>query len=214
MPLWAFAAFKALVETARTLGALLKAVRFLRCARRGLLLISPLPPAPDILLAWLFNFKELNLSGDARTAGGQGERTRLQMDQMQCPRGRECRGKGRGHGVPRCVLIAAASPPNPRNLFRKALYQLLNSADLKIYMHTTLQICLGGALRMGFLTLVTSTHSTSCTASDALQENLVVSLALKWALRRRLSSDSSLPSSLTQKVAGASRHYWCNGGSL
>jgi hypothetical protein len=147
-PFWAFAAFKALVETARTLGATAEAVRVLRCAHSGIILISPLPPAPDILLAWLFNFKELNLRADACTAGCQGERTQLRRDQMQCPRGRECRGKGRGHGIHRCMLIAAAAPPNPRNLFRRALYQLLDSADLKIYMHTTLQTCLVGVLRM------------------------------------------------------------------
>jgi hypothetical protein len=158
-PFWAFAAFKALVETARTLGATAQAVRNLRCARRGLLLISPLPPAPDILLAWLFNFKELNLSADARTAGCQGERTWLRMDQMQCLRGRECRGKGRGHGIPCCVLIAAAAPLNPRNLFGRALYQLLDSADLKNYMHTTLQTCLVGALEM-------VSHARDCNSFD------------------------------------------------
>jgi hypothetical protein len=60
------------------------------------------------------------------------------MDQMRCLRGRECKGKGRGHGIPCCVLIAAAAPPNPRDLFRRALYQLLDSADLKIYTCTPL----------------------------------------------------------------------------
>jgi hypothetical protein len=60
-PFLAFAAFKALVETARTLGATAEAVRVLRCAHSGILLISPLPQAPDILLAWLFSFKELDL---------------------------------------------------------------------------------------------------------------------------------------------------------
>jgi hypothetical protein len=120
---WAFAAFKALVETTRTLGATAEAVRVLRCARSGLLLISLLPPAPDILLAWLFNFKELNLSADARTAGGQGERTRLRA--LRCSALADGMQR-RGHGVPRCVLITAAAPPNPRNLFRRALYQLLD----------------------------------------------------------------------------------------
>jgi hypothetical protein len=38
---------------------------------------------------------------------------------------------------------------------------------------------------------MTSTHLTSRTATDALQENLIVWLALKWGQRRRLSSDSS-----------------------
>ncbi len=46
------------------------------------------------------------------------------------------------------MLIAAAAPPKPRNLFRRALYQLLDSADLKIYMHTTLQTCLVVVLGM------------------------------------------------------------------
>jgi hypothetical protein len=62
-PFWAFAAFKALVETTRTLGATAQAVRNLRCARRGLLLISPLPQAPNILLARLYNSKSSTSAG-------------------------------------------------------------------------------------------------------------------------------------------------------
>jgi hypothetical protein len=150
------------------------------------------------------------LISKSSTSGGNGERTRLRINQMRCLRGRECKGKGRGHGIPCCVLTAAAAPPNPRNLFRRALYQLL---DLKIYMHTALQTCLVVALRM-------VSHARDFNSFDFPPLPLMHCKKTSWSgwyskrLGRRLSSDSSLPSNLTQKVAGASHNYSYKGGSL
>ena len=131
------------------------------------------------------------------------------MDQTRCLRCRECKGEGRGHGFPCCVLIAAAAPPKPRNLFRRALYQLLDSADLKIYMHTTLQTCL--VVVLGMVSYARDFNSFDfplrlwCIAGKPCS---LVGTQKCW--EEDSAPTRHIPSNLTQKVAGASHDYWCN----